>query len=558
MIKLRPYQLECLDTMASEKTRGIVKQLVQLPTGTGKTFIAAELVRRTDGKSLILAHRDELIRQAYDKLSMVCPELSIGIVKGKENDLSGQVTIASIQTVSRPKRLAELKAMNFRTIVTDEAHHSVATTYQNVFEGVWDRNDRDQIHLGMTATPNRMDNTGLGKCYQKIVYKKSIQEMILAGWLCDLRCISVKTNISLKGIGTTRGKTGERDFSTTDLANVVNTKNRNDLIVQSYLEHAKDRLALCFTVNVKHAINLTEIFNANGVNAVAISGDTPTEERREILRRFHDKEIDVLCNCMLLTEGYDEAAIDCIILARPTQSQSLYIQMVGRGTRIYPEKKDCLILDLADLSGKHNIIQLGELLGLDGEFSEGKKSFKEAIASKPIGDTQDGLTMSGKGLTASDVNLFAVGSSDNFWIDLYDGTYILVLAQMGFIKIVPFSGHDDKYAVYYQSSVFDKRDREFFAGKRPLLFDYARGFGDSKADEVCPTGITKRAGSWNNDPMSHKQRSLLQGKGVIHPNDATKRECIILMSCFNHSRNKQEAIKKHYDKMIKLREVGKL
>lgn len=554
MIKLREYQLECLDTMASEKARGIVKQLVQLPTGTGKTFIAAELVKRTDGKSLILAHRDELIRQAHDKLSMVCPELSMGIVKAQENDLSGQVTIASVQTVARPKRLSELKAMDFRTIVTDEAHHSVAPTYQTVFEGVWNRDDRNQIHLGMTATPNRMDNAGLGKCYQKIVYKKSIQEMIAAGWLCDLRCISIKTNVSLRSVKTARGRTGEKDFSTTDLANVVNTRNRNDLIVESYLKHAKDRLALCFTVNVKHAVDLANVFNANGVDAMAISGETPTEERREILRRFHDKEISVLCNCMLLTEGYDEAAIDCIILARPTQSQSLYIQMIGRGTRIYPEKKDCLILDLADLSGKHNIIQLGELLGLDEEFSDGKKSFKEAIASKPTGDTQDELTVSGVGITASSVNLFAVGSSDNFWIDLYDGTYILVLAQMGYIKIVPFSGHDGKYAVYYQPSIFDKDERDFFAGKRPLLFDYARGFGDSKADEVCGTGIAKRAGRWNNDPMSYKQRNLLQGKGVLHPGDATKRECIILMSCFNHSRNKQEAIKKHYDKMMVLRE----
>ena len=553
MIKLRDYQLECLDVMDKEKDRGIVKQLIHLPTGVGKTIIAAELVKRTDGRSLFLAHRDELIRQAYDKMSMVCPELSMGIVKAKENDLSKQVTIASIQTVARPNRLRELGSQNFNTIITDEAHHSVAPTYRTVFNAIWDRNDKDQIHLGMTATPGRMDGVGLGRCYQKIVYKKTIQEMIAAGWLCDLRCISIKTNISLKGIKTNRNTSGEKDFSITDLANVVNTSNRNDLIVESYLKHAKDRLALCFTVNVRHANDLAKVFDANGVNAKAISANTPMEERREILKSFHDREISVLCNCMILTEGYDESAVDCIILARPTQSQSLYIQMIGRGTRIYPEKKDCLILDLADLSGKHNIVQLGELMGLDKDFSSGEKSLKEALASKPVGDAQDELTISGKGLTASPVNLFAVGESDNFWVDLYDGTYILSLANMGFIKIVPYRDQDSKYAVYYQPNKFDKDKREFFAGKRPLLFDYARGFGDSKADEVCPGVLIKRNPRWNNDPMSPKQRSLLQRKGVLHPDNATKRECNILLSCFYHSRNRQEAIRKHYDKMMVLR-----
>ena len=126
---------------------------------------------------------------------------------------------------------------------------------------------------------------------------------------------------------------------------------------------------------------------------------------------------------------------------------------------------------------------------------------------------------------------------------------------MGFIKIVPFRDQDNKYAVYYQPNKFDKDKRDFFAGKRPLLFDYARGFGDSKADEVCPGALIKRSPKWNNEPMSHKQRSLLQRVGVLHPNDATKRECGILLSCFYHSRSRQEAIKKHYDKMMALREV---
>lgn len=554
MIKLRDYQLECLDKIDSERKRGITKQLVHLPTGVGKTFIAAELVRRTDGRSLFLAHRDELIRQAEDKLSMVCPELSTGIVKAKENELDRQVTIASVQTLSRASRLKDLKGKDFRTIVIDEAHHSVAPTYQSVLEGVWDRNDRDQILLGITATPNRMDDRGLGKCYQKIVYRKTIQEMIGAGWLCDLRCISIKTNISLKGVKSRRSGSGVKDFAINDLADVVNTKNRNDLIVESYLKHAKDRLALCFTVNVKHAEDLAEVFRSNGISSIAISGDTPIEERRDILKRFHDREISVLCNCMLLTEGYDEAAVDCIILARPTQSQPLYIQMIGRGTRIYPEKRDCIILDLADLSGKHNIIQLGDLMGLNSDFSRGEKSLKEALADKPIGE-DEGLTVSGKGLTASDVNLFAVGESDNFWIDLYDGTYILSLATQGFIKIVPYRDHDDRYAVYYQSDTFNKASRNFFAGRRPLLFDYARGFGDTKADEVCPTGITKRAGRWNNDPMSPKQRKLMENKGILHPMDTTKRECNILLSCFYHSGSKTEAIKRHYDRMMELRKV---
>ncbi len=289
-LQLRDYQSECLRAIAQASNAKISSPLVSLPTGTGKTIIFGYMVwqfSEVGGRSLILVHRDELLNQAEDKLKIICPEAHVGIIKAERNELDAPVTIASVQTISRESRLKQLRDMRFDFLVTDEAHHSVAPTYQRVYQALL--NGSGQLHLGVTATPNRADGRGLLEVYQEVVYHRSLLEMIRAGWLCDLRCVQITTDISLDSVKTRQG-----DFAQGELGAVINTQNRNELIVQAYQEHAAGRMALCFTVNVQHAHDLAEAFQEEGINAVALSGNTPIDERRKTLMRFHDREIDII------------------------------------------------------------------------------------------------------------------------------------------------------------------------------------------------------------------------------------------------------------------------
>lgn len=497
MINLRSYQSDCLRTVIQNRRKGVARQLVCLPTGTGKTVIFAYLIKMMQSKALILVHRDELLNQAQDKLLTVWPEAKIGVVKAQRNELHYSVTIASVQTLSRKSRLRQVESMNYKLIVTDEAHHAVANSYKRIYDSLLKEGQR-QLHLGVTATVNRSDKVGLGKVYQKIVYHRTLLEMIREGWLCDLRCIKVTTGVSLGSVRTRAG-----DFATNELADVVNTTNRNELIVEAYEKHAGECLTLCFTVNVQHAHDLAEAFQKAGVKAIALSGKTPLEERRETLRKFHKREIDVICNCQLLTEGFDEPAIDCIILARPTKSNMLYIQMIGRGTRSFPNKKDCIILDVADNSGRHRVVQLPDLVGLKREHKmDGKKTLMEFVAGER---KIEATTLYGRGIITSDVDLFA--GSDLVWISA-DDRYILNLADQGRIYISPTKHRSDRYAVIHRS----KDGQSQFLTPKPIDINWALGIADAAAAKIMKgkTILIRKDAEWRIRPASKSQMDILK------------------------------------------------
>ncbi|MDI6807248.1 MAG: DEAD/DEAH box helicase, partial [Candidatus Aenigmarchaeota archaeon] len=318
-IKLRDYQEEALFAVDQSPDQRIYNPYIELPTGSGKTIIFGEGARRRGCRTLIFAHTDELIQQAYDKLHTVWPEAEIGIVKADRNEVDAEVIIGSVQTLSRPARLRELKK-DFGFIVTDEVHHSAAPSYLRIYD-YFELPRKETLSLGVTATPFRGDRKPL-EAFSGPVYRKLIKEMIEAGWLCDLRGIAVDTSIDLDEV-----RMFGEDFLESDLSRVVNSPNRNELIVEAYLKYARDRkLTLCFTVDVQHALDLAETFREAGISAEAIHGKMGVEERRKILERFHNQETKVITNCQVLTEGYDEPGIDCIILGRPTMSILLHYQ----------------------------------------------------------------------------------------------------------------------------------------------------------------------------------------------------------------------------------------
>ena len=512
-LQLRDYQTECLDAISASAKADISKPLVSLPTGTGKTIIFAYIVRQIahrGGRSLILVHRDELLSQAEDKLKIICPEIQVGVVKASRNDLDAAVIIASVQTLSRVSRLKQLGDTPFNFLVTDEAHHSVASSYQRIYDALLE-DGSEQLHLGVTATPNRADRRGLLEVYQEVVYHRSLLEMIRAGWLCDLRCVQITTDVSLDSVHTKQG-----DFAQGELGAVINTENRNELIVQAYQEHAAGRMALCFTVNVQHALDLAEAFQEEGVNAVAISGKTPIEERRKTLKRFHDREIDVICNCQMLTEGYDEPAVDSIILARPTKSSVLYTQMVGRGTRTFPGKSDCLILDFADVASHHKIMQVPNLVGLKDEHDlDGKHTLTELVdrerESKP-------LYGEGKGIAASELDIF--DRSKFHWLQVEKDTFLLNLGSEGKIYVIPSKTFGRYVVVHTQRS-----ESEYFTQK-PINLSWAMGIAESHAEEITEgkLGVALKGGRWRSEPATEKQLEILDMYDVDYDSHITKGE----------------------------------
>ena len=244
--------------------------------------------------------------------------------------------------------------------MVDEAHHSSADTYGRVFEatGVL-ASGSDKLLLGVTATSQRPDGKALSDIYERISYVYSMRQAIKDGWLVPVRGYRISTDTSLSDVGKSNG-----DFVKSELSRAVNTPSRNRQIVSSWLKLGGDRQTVAFTVDIEHAEKLAEEFRNEGVTAEAIWGDDP--KREEKLEAHRAGKIRVLCNCNVLVEGYDDPSISCIILARPTASGVLYVQMVGRGTRLSPAtgKQDLIVIDVVDATIGHSLMTLPTLMGL--------------------------------------------------------------------------------------------------------------------------------------------------------------------------------------------------
>ena len=367
-MELRDYQQEAVKAVQKNYDSNIFRQLIVLPTGSGKTIIMAAIIQRCQKKTLILAHRKKLIEQAYEKIKKFWPDADVGMYKAQQNAINQQIVIGSIQTCSKPKHLDQLKKQNFSILVIDEAHHSESKSYQTIIKGL-SFNDSPKLLIGLTATPHRADKKRLSNTFDKIVFSRSVGALIKNGDLPPVVGRKIITGYFLKGV-----KTTSDDFIAKQLAHAVNKDGRNTFIVEKYKEHAANRKAIAFCVNVQHCKDLATQFNKSGIKAAAIWGAMPRKECDKILADFKDGKIRVITSCELLTEGYDEETITAIIMARPTKSKTLYIQMVGRGLRKHPSKKDCLVLDFADTGNNiRNVISLDKAIPEAQYFQERKK-----------------------------------------------------------------------------------------------------------------------------------------------------------------------------------------
>jgi hypothetical protein len=300
---------------------------------------------------LLIAHREELLLQAEKTFRKYWPKVDIGYCKAERKELGHQIILGSTQTCCRSNNLRRLKEQGFNILMIDETHHAPADTYQSIIKELGFSAGTKKLLIGVTATPMRLDKKQLGDFFDKIVYSKNVAELIAAGYLSPISGRRILTSFNLNGICTRMG-----DFAVGELASTVNTKERNNFIVDKFKKHALNRKALVFCVDVKHCQDVAKTFNTQGIIAEAVWGEMDSTQRNRVLKAFSNGHIQVVTSCGILTEGFDEPSIQAIVMARPTKSKGFYIQMVGRGLRKHPGKETCLVLDFTDKYNNLNTI----------------------------------------------------------------------------------------------------------------------------------------------------------------------------------------------------------
>lgn len=361
-IQLRPYQTEALQSIQLHLDKGVNKQLVVLPTGSGKTVIFSNIPQTIKDSlpMLVLAHRGELLNQAKEKILWSNPHLDVQIEKAENTAELCDVVVASVPTLGRTdsERIKKYPKNYFKTIIVDEAHHAAAETYRRILDYF-----QPKFLLGVTATPQRSDSVRLTDVFDEITYYKTIQDLIKEGYLCRLIGYRIQTDTDISEVETSHG-----DYTASQLEETINTPLRNAIVVKAYLEFAPQQKAVVFASGVQHAADLATSFAQKQISVRVVIGSTPDEERAQTLADFTSGKVRVIVNVGVLTEGFDEPSIGAIILARPTRSTLLYTQIVGRGTRIFEGKEHCVIIDIADTTKGKKPLGLPTLLGMPPEF----------------------------------------------------------------------------------------------------------------------------------------------------------------------------------------------
>lgn len=349
---LRPYQQAARDAIHTEWDAGHTRTLLVLPTGTGKTIVfasvAADQVRAGD-RVLILAHRGELLEQAADKL-----QRSTGLVSAVEKaestclDSWFRVVVGSVQTLQRTARLERFPQDYFGTIIIDEAHHAITDGYRRIldyFSGA--------KVLGVTATPDRGDMRNLGEVFDSLAFEYKLTDAIKEGYLCKIMAQTIPLQLDITSVTMSGG-----DYAVGDLGTALDPY--LEQIAAEMAVRCKDRKTVVFLPLIKTSQKFRDLLNTYGFRAAEVNGQS--DDRRQVLADFDAGKYNVLCNSMLLTEGWDCPSVDCVVVLRPTKVRSLYSQMVGRGTRLSPGKTDLLLLDFLWMTDKHELCRPADLV----------------------------------------------------------------------------------------------------------------------------------------------------------------------------------------------------
>lgn len=370
---LRPYQQEAKDAIFSEWEQGHDKTLLVLPTGTGKTIVfaktAEECVRR--GKRvLILAHRGELLEQAADKI-LHATNLGCAVEKAEQTCIGSwyRITVGSVQTLMTEKRLSRFSKDYFDNIIIDEAHHCISDSYQRILQYF----NEAQV-LGVTATPDRGDMKNLGQVFDSLAYEYTLPRAIKDGYLSPIKAVTIPLKIDMTGVATQAG-----DYKAADIDTALDPY--LEAIADEMMNYCKDRKTVVFLPLIKTSQKFRDILNSKGFHAAEVNGNS--DDRAQVLTDFDKGVYNVLCNSMLLTEGWDCPSVDCVIVLRPTKVRSLYCQMVGRGTRLAPGKDHLLLLDFLWHTERHELCRPAHLICQNEEVAQ-KMTQNIAEAGCPV------------------------------------------------------------------------------------------------------------------------------------------------------------------------------
>lgn len=373
-MELRPYQQEAKDAVFEQWDNGTRKTLLVLPTGCGKTIVFAKVtedcVRKGD-RVLILAHRGELLDQAADKLKKTTG-LNSAVEKAEASCLGSwfRVVVGSVQTLMREKRLKQFPEDYFNTIIIDEAHHCISDSYQKVLQHF------PNAHvLGVTATPDRGDMKNLGQYFESLAYEYTLPKAIKEGYLTPIKALTIPLTIDMSNVSVQAG-----DFKASDIGTALDPYLEG--IAQEMGKYCADKKTVVFLPLVKTSQKFRDILNHHGFQAAEVNGDS--QDRAEILADFEAGKYNVLCNSMLLTEGWDCPSVDCVVVLRPTKVRSLYCQMVGRGTRLSPGKDHLLLLDFLWHTERHELCHPASLICDNGEVAQKMTENLEKAAGCPV------------------------------------------------------------------------------------------------------------------------------------------------------------------------------
>jgi superfamily II DNA or RNA helicase len=421
-ITLRDYQVESVERLLAAPGNGCTRPAVVLPTGSGKTIIFGEMARRmyaNGDRLLVLVHGDTLVEQNRNKIAMMVPDAKVGIVKAEKNEVSADIVVGSVDTLRNPLRLAAIGHVD--GVVVDEAHHAVADTYMDILRTLG--SFEDVPTYGFTATMLRADSRHLGDVWQDIVFERPLRWMIQRGHLVEPHGLTVDVpDLELPGL-----KRGASDYSDDAVATAITSSSAAQRVVDAWLdsEDASSRPTAVFAPNKAVAALFAETFSDAGVSAEVVVAETPREERAAMFRRFRRGETRVLASCGVLLEGWDEPCASCAIVARLTESQGLYVQMVGRVLRLHPGKTDALVMDVVGVAGRHSLRCLADL-------SESRKRPEQLV--------EDGETLSQA----------AERWEQEDWHDP------LVMPDDKPIELVPVDLFADAYSMWLQTDIHDE------------------------------------------------------------------------------------------------------
>lgn len=472
-LELKQHQREALDALQAMRDRHETIALLYHATGTGKTVTAVMDAKRCGGRTLFLAHTQELINQAADTFRRLWPEVTVGRYMEAIKEPDTHVVCGSVQSVAL--HLEDFREDAFSYLIVDEAHHAAADTYQKILAYF-----HPAFTLGLTATPERTDdNRAILDIFKNTAHKLDIQTAVEIGELVPIRCIRIHTNIDL-----TRVRFNSVQYNIRDLESKIYVPERNRLIVDTWLQYVRDKRTVVFCASVRHAEQIAELFRQAGVSAAAVSGGMKPAERREFQDRFVRREILVLCACDLLNEGWDCPEIEVLFMARPTMSRVLYTQQLGRGTRLFPGKESLMVFDFVDNASQYNMPQSLHRLFKLKEYRPGQ------LAVAPGAQKAAEAALYAKGEKPEALIDWPVDATDYELVDIFNwqDEAAGMISQMEFVRRVDVQTETIERYVREGKLVPDlvvpmSEHRTFKYFKEEMLERYARQYGWTLIDD---------------------------------------------------------------------------